>query len=332
MKIDADNIYVAVDYLHGLEYMEYNYCIIECDILDGFSIKQIEKRTVNDYCSLLNIDSTNSSCINLSKLQKSKIDKLTITVEISKISQFDKKLDLKLLSIFECPVCSEFMLPPIHTCITGHSICKICRFKLQKCPTCSACYVEIIRNYSLESISVNTIYPCKNRDIGCNVVLPGSEIEQHESKCQKCPITPNDCILKHRNETEFIQHFINVHKMKESTTINLTDAIYVIEVFFRTQIFHSFIDQITLAFNHIFVLKLRKASADKLQWCCSFISENVKGEFMFEIAYKNDKQKTEMITRSSCLNSVNRTRSISFDTKILNLNQEINIVCRIKKV
>lgn len=26
----------------------------------------------------------------------------------------------------ECPVCKDYMTPPIHLCVTGHSFCEMC--------------------------------------------------------------------------------------------------------------------------------------------------------------------------------------------------------------
>lgn len=41
-----------------------------------------------------------------------------------------------LLSLFECPVCFDYALPPIKQCPSGHIVCSSCRKKLQSCPTC----------------------------------------------------------------------------------------------------------------------------------------------------------------------------------------------------
>lgn len=41
-----------------------------------------------------------------------------------------------LTSLFECPVCFEYVLPPIYQCESGHLVCTECRPKLGNCPTC----------------------------------------------------------------------------------------------------------------------------------------------------------------------------------------------------
>jgi hypothetical protein len=42
-----------------------------------------------------------------------------------------------LASVFECPVCFDYVLPPILQCQSGHLVCSNCRLKLTSCPTCS---------------------------------------------------------------------------------------------------------------------------------------------------------------------------------------------------
>ena len=41
-----------------------------------------------------------------------------------------------LASLFECPVCFDYVLPPILQCQSGHLVCSSCRPKLSCCPTC----------------------------------------------------------------------------------------------------------------------------------------------------------------------------------------------------
>lgn len=41
-----------------------------------------------------------------------------------------------LASLFECPVCFDYVLPPILQCQNGHLVCSSCRQKLTCCPTC----------------------------------------------------------------------------------------------------------------------------------------------------------------------------------------------------
>ena len=42
----------------------------------------------------------------------------------------------ELTSLFECPVCFDYALPPIYQCDSGHIICAECWTKVKICPTC----------------------------------------------------------------------------------------------------------------------------------------------------------------------------------------------------
>lgn len=101
-------------------------------------------------------------------------------------------LDEKLLNFLECPICSNFMKPPILQCLSGHSICSTCRPKLGQCPTCRSSFGNT-RNYSLEAVSSGVRYPCVYRDFGCVVTMPPTQIIQHEGEC---PVRPYTCPLK----------------------------------------------------------------------------------------------------------------------------------------
>lgn len=53
--------------------------------------------------------------------------------------------------MLQCPKCKEAMIPPIHECLAGHTICSECKSKLEKCPTCDG-EIENTRNYVLEEV------------------------------------------------------------------------------------------------------------------------------------------------------------------------------------
>lgn len=66
-----------------------------------------------------------------------------------------KKLFLQLL---ECPVCKEYMGPPIYQCSSGHTICNSCKTKLGKCSSCED-PIEKTRNFTLEELSKKVELP-----------------------------------------------------------------------------------------------------------------------------------------------------------------------------
>lgn len=101
----------------------------------------------------------------------------------------------KLLIELECPVCSNYMAPPIRQCETGHSICEACRGKLPKCPLCQKKFTDS-KNISLEALACKMHYPCINRLSGCTAKLSLEERDKHELNCSfkgfkcamdKCP-------------------------------------------------------------------------------------------------------------------------------------------------
>ena len=57
-----------------------------------------------------------------------------------------------LASLFECPVCFDYVLPPILQCQSGHLVCSHCRPKLSCCPTCRG-PLGNIRNLGMEKAS-----------------------------------------------------------------------------------------------------------------------------------------------------------------------------------
>jgi len=102
-----------------------------------------------------------------------------------------------LLSDLECPVCMEYMVPPIKLCMNGHNICSKCIERVQCCPTCRAEFSKI-RNVALENIATRQKYPCANRQSGCLELFSIEHIAKHHSGCVygkiKCPLhLLNEC-------------------------------------------------------------------------------------------------------------------------------------------
>ena len=96
-----------------------------------------------------------------------------------------------LLSDLECPVCMEYMVPPIKLCTKGHNICSRCRESVTNCPTCRASFTEI-RSVVLENIVRSQKYPCANRRSGCLELFSIEHIGKHQAGCVygiiKCPL------------------------------------------------------------------------------------------------------------------------------------------------
>eukprot|EP00493_Phyllostaurus_siculus_P002285 UN02297 len=76
-----------------------------------------------------------------------------------------------LASLFECPVCFDYVLPPIYQCSSGHLVCSNCRPKLTLCPTCRG-PLGSIRNLAMEKVANTVLFPCRFNSSGCGVTLP----------------------------------------------------------------------------------------------------------------------------------------------------------------
>lgn len=102
-----------------------------------------------------------------------------------------RDFDDALLSDLECPVCTEYMIPPITLCCNGHNVCRKCILSIECCPVCRG-QLSGIRNITLERIARRQMYPCTNRDKGCSQVFSMDLIADHQAVCRygpiKCPM------------------------------------------------------------------------------------------------------------------------------------------------
>jgi len=100
--------------------------------------------------------------------------------------------DWKLLEELECPVCLEYMASPIKLCENGHNICGYCKERLTECPSCRG-EITNVRNLSMEKFASTALYPCKNREAGCEKTFTVGNRNEHLSVCvyesRKCPIS-----------------------------------------------------------------------------------------------------------------------------------------------
>lgn len=105
----------------------------------------------------------------------------------------DELLNQGLIGLLECPVCMEYMGPPIHQCRRGHLVCSICKPKLPSCPTCRSRFTES-RNLAMEKVADKLHYPCKNAHVGCTTTLRLRDKDEHEANCifrsYRCIVVP----------------------------------------------------------------------------------------------------------------------------------------------
>ena len=102
-----------------------------------------------------------------------------------------RAVDEVMLKDLECPVCMEYMVPPIKLCTNGHNICNRCRERVQRCPTCRGKFLDI-RCLALENIARRQKHACTNRQNGCLELFSIEHIANHRTACVygkiKCPL------------------------------------------------------------------------------------------------------------------------------------------------
>ena len=91
----------------------------------------------------------------------------------------------KIISLLECPICLECVLPPIYQSQNEHLICKNCCFRTTLCPVCQA---------TLSALAVNNLQLGKLANIfhfGCKYVVNGCQWKsilfmrvEHEKTCE----------------------------------------------------------------------------------------------------------------------------------------------------
>merc|ERR1719232_2358226 len=163
----------------------------------------------------------------------------------------------ELAALFECPVCFDYVLPPILQCHAGHLVCSNCRPKLTCCPTCRGSLGNNIRNLAMEKVASTVMFPCKYSSGGCMVTLLHTEKIEHEETCEfrpySCPCPGAGCKWQGSLE-QVMAHLMQVHK--SITTLQGEDI-----VFLATDInLPGAVDWVMMqsCFGHHFMLVLEK--------------------------------------------------------------------------
>ncbi|XP_065319442.1 E3 ubiquitin-protein ligase SIAH1A-like [Gordionus sp. m RMFG-2023] len=161
-----------------------------------------------------------------------------------------------ITSFFECPVCFDYVLPPIYQCRSGHLVCSLCRLNLKCCPTCRG-PLGNIRNLAMEKVASTILFPCKYNNSGCNKSLSHTEKVEHEEICEfrpyVCPCPGASCKWQGSLE-QVMSHLLVSHKT--ITTLQGEDI-----VFLATDInLPGNVDWVMMqsCFGHHFILVLEK--------------------------------------------------------------------------
>jgi len=148
-----------------------------------------------------------------------------------------RDLNEALLKELECPVCMQYMVPPIKFCTNGHNICSKCKESIQCCPTCRASFSEI-RIVTLENIVRRQKYPCANRQNGCLELFAIEHIAEHHAVCayakMKCPFNVIETCFWNGFKNDLKGHAIVAHRIFNEPTFvsfSLESAVVILSHF-----------------------------------------------------------------------------------------------------
>lgn len=198
-----------------------------------------------------------------------------------------------VLRELECPICWNFMVPPIRQCCNGHSVCETCYLKLKQCPICQGKFTKV-RNRSLEAVlEAVASYPCVNEKFGCKYRMLTVEARaQHEWICEYKTVFP--CILEEcswigRRE-DILQHW---------TSKQLTVSPYTENNICYMELSNGFYHvNLVKAYNQLFWFK-QKTAEDMVYFVVNFIGDcDTAKKYSYEIQI--GRQKKQFFLRDSC--------------------------------
>jgi E3 ubiquitin-protein ligase SIAH1 len=175
-----------------------------------------------------------------------------------------------LLSDLECPVCTEYMVPPIKLCTNGHNTCSKCRERVQRCPTCRAEFSEI-RCLGLEKIVRKQNYPCANRQGGCLELFSVEHITEHHDICEyrkfDCPFQINIHCSSKCTKSDMKNHLERAHigSLEETSTL-------------RSDLFQDMSVMVLFCFGELFVHHQRKRDG-RFYWAVQLIGTNREASY-----------------------------------------------------
>lgn len=189
------------------------------------------------------------------------------------------KYNKELFNNFECPICFQFMTPPIRQCVAGHSLCNNCTTRIVKCPICRA-DIGSARNFTLEAMISEYIKPCVNQEYGCNFIASILNIEKHEIDCD---IGPTTCPLKEyvecnwKSKSELLLHHLN-----DNHNSNLLES-DIARIRYNGNNYENCL--IVQKFNKIFQIcyKFEK----EIFYLTTQVMENCEDDYIYTLCFKN---------------------------------------------
>lgn len=243
-------------------------------------------------------------------------------VPVNKIASDD--VDEDMLRELECPVCNEYMVPPIHQCVAGHSICGNCKTKVLECPTCRD-KIQDTRNFSLEKMTRLIKYHCKYRDFGCSFISTSDKIRNHESECK---FGPYECPLKSYSSCRWLGKLsdIMVHAKAEHEE-NILEVEIITWPFQEDCEDEDDIDWFLIkAHGEVFKL-LFKYEQHTFYWSMQLVGPaEDAAKYMFELDFvDNSNSKQRLFIRHNCSTLVNENDAFTADAVFVQIPH--NLVC-----
>ena len=94
-----------------------------------------------------------------------------------------------LLRLFECPICHDWVSPPIAQCQSGHIACGPCRKRgLKSCINCQQRFSKV-PNWMMWQIAATIAFPCRFQGHGCRHYCYTAVKKSHEALCPHRPIS-----------------------------------------------------------------------------------------------------------------------------------------------
>lgn len=247
-----------------------------------------------------------------------------------------KHLDYDLLKKLQCPVCLQYMLSHIILCENGHNICTNCRSTFSECPSCKGRFLKV-RNIALEDIAQNAIYPCKNRQGGCNEVLSLDDKVAHELTClyekRVCPFTKlsGDSCVWTGTLSQVVDHVRCDHGSQAQNSL----GIFVLKL--ETVCASKRYMQAVFAFGELFFI-FWEIKECLIQFAVFHAGPNTDTEeFTYKFSVKRDNEKISM--RAICHSYLQETSTVlqpgecvvlPYGTMLKYLSKNSNLSCDIK--
>jgi E3 ubiquitin-protein ligase SIAH1 len=218
-----------------------------------------------------------------------------------------------VLNVLKCPVCNDYMLPPIYLCVNGHNICKICKPKLQHCPNCGPQVLNLLviatRCLPLEKLAAQVEFPCTYQKFGCPETSHADRIMQHQAVCPygtySCPLK---CKMRLTREL-LLQHVREKHKKEFHESSERLDYIRI-QNYDVTKVY----TQVIVAHDEVFVRTIRVINGT-WHFLVQYIGpEKCAQKFRYKVSFDSKNEDILFIKIGHCCRSINENANEIYRT------------------